>query len=115
VGVTLGGGSVGVTLGGGSVGVTLGGGGAMELLVVVGRRFLKKVSKVLMACCVGDPSVRKGAAGRGLHSSVTRFSNASVTRSAEDVVGMENLVGRNTTVSQTWMAGVVVMNTEYLR
>jgi hypothetical protein len=66
----------------------------MDLLVLVRRRFLMKVSKVSMACCVGDPSVRKGAAGRGLRSSVTRFSNASVMRSAEDVAGMRNLVGR---------------------
>jgi hypothetical protein len=62
----------------------------MGRLVLVRRRFWKKVSKVLMACCVGDPSVRKGAAGRGLRSSVTRFSNASVMRSVEDVAGMGN-------------------------
>ena len=84
----------------------------MGRLVVVRRRFWKKVSKVSMACCVGDPSVRKGAAGRGLRSSVTRFSNASVMRSVEDVAGMGNLVGRKTTVSQTRMARVAVMNTE---
>jgi hypothetical protein len=43
----------------------------MGRLVVVRRRFWKKVSKVLMACCVGDPSVRKGATGRALRSTVT--------------------------------------------
>ena len=50
------------------------------------------------ALFVGEPWVKKGLAGDGLRSASTKSSMAAVARSAEEVSGMSNMVGRNFTI-----------------
>lgn len=84
----------------------------MGLLVLERRfRFLKKVSRVLIADCTGDPCDWNGAAGRGFLSSWTRSVRIEVTLSVEDVAGMGNLDGRKTTVSHVRVPLVLIINT----
>ena len=65
-------------------------------------RFLKNSSSLRRAELVGVPlsSPRNGAVGLGFFNSWIRSSTAAVARSADDVSGILNVVGKRTTVSE---------------
>ena len=97
----------GGTLGGSST--TLGGccgggdgtlGDVAAVVVSDGLCVLKMASSFRMASLIGVPCSRNGLAGCGLLSAWARSSIAAAARSADDVLGISNLVGKKSTVSE---------------